>query len=43
MYPTIYHALLDLFGIDWGWTRMLNSFGFFVAIAFAVGSYFMGV
>lgn len=42
MYPTIYHALLDLFGIDWGWTRLLNSFGFFVAIAFVVASYLWG-
>jgi len=42
MYPTIYHALLDLFGIDWGWTRLLNSFGFFVAIAFVVASYIWG-
>jgi prolipoprotein diacylglyceryltransferase len=42
MYPTIYHALLDLFGIDWGWTRLLNSFGFFVAIAFVVASYILG-
>lgn len=43
MYPTIYHALLDLFGIDWGWTRLLNSFGFFVAVAFALASYTLGL
>jgi phosphatidylglycerol:prolipoprotein diacylglycerol transferase len=42
MYPTIYHALLDLFGIDWGWTRLLNSFGFFVALAFVAASYLLG-
>jgi prolipoprotein diacylglyceryltransferase len=42
MYPTIYHALLDLFGIDWGWTRLLNSFGFFVALAFVAASYTLG-
>ncbi len=39
MYPTIYHALLDLFGLDWPWTRLLNSFGFFVALAFITASY----
>jgi len=39
MYPTIYHALLDLFGIDWPWTKLLNSFGFFVALAFVAASY----
>lgn len=38
MYPTIYHALYDLFGFDWTWTKMFNSFGFFVAIAFVVAS-----
>ena len=43
MYPTIYHALLDLFGIEWGWTRLLNSFGFFVALAFGVASYTLGL
>lgn len=39
MYPTLYHALLDLFGIDWPWTKLLNSFGFFVALAFVAASY----
>jgi len=43
LYPTIYHALLDLFGIDWGWTRLLNSFGFFVALAFVAASYTLGL
>jgi phosphatidylglycerol:prolipoprotein diacylglycerol transferase len=43
MYPTIYHALLDLFGIEWGWTRLLNSFGFFVALAFLAASYTLGL
>jgi phosphatidylglycerol---prolipoprotein diacylglyceryl transferase len=39
MYPTIYHALFDLFGLDWSWTKLLNSFGFFVALAFICASY----
>lgn len=39
MYPTIYHALLDLFGINWPWAKLLNSFGFFVALAFVAASY----
>ena len=34
MYPTLYHALLDLTGIEWCFLRFLNSFGFFVALAF---------
>ncbi|MEN9639186.1 MAG: hypothetical protein RLZZ262_1054 [Bacteroidota bacterium] len=43
MYPTIYHALYDLFGIEWTWTKLLNSFGFFVAIAFICASYTLGL
>lgn len=39
MYPTIYHALYDMFGLDWSWTRLLNSFGFFVALAFVAANY----
>lgn len=38
MYPTLYHAFLDLFGLDWPWMKILNSFGFFVAIAFIAAS-----
>ncbi|HMN06477.1 MAG TPA: prolipoprotein diacylglyceryl transferase [Flavobacteriales bacterium] len=34
MYPTLYHALLDLTGLDWPLLKFLNSFGFFVALAF---------
>ena len=34
MYPTLYHVLLDLTGLDWPVLKFLNSFGFFVAIAF---------
>ncbi len=34
MYPTLYHALLDLTGLEWCFLRFLNSFGFFVALAF---------
>lgn len=41
MYPTIYHALLDLFGLDWPWAKLLNSFGFFVALAFVVASFLL--
>ena len=38
MYPTLYHALLDLTGLDWPVLKFLNSFGFMVALAFA-GAY----
>ncbi len=39
MYPTLYHAFLDLFGIDLPGLKFLNSFGFFVAIAFVAAHY----
>ena len=42
MYPTIYHAFLDLFGVDLPILRPLNSFGFFVAIAFIMASWTLG-
>ncbi len=38
MYPTLYHAILDLTGLDWPVLKFLNSFGFFVALAF-MGAY----
>jgi prolipoprotein diacylglyceryl transferase len=34
MYPTIYDAVKDLFGISFPFLKLLQSFGFFVAIAF---------
>ena len=34
MYPTLFHAFKDLFGVDWNFLKPVNSFGFFVAIAF---------
>jgi len=38
LYPTIYHFFYDVFGVDWPWAKLLNSFGFFVALAFVVAS-----
>lgn len=34
MYPTLYHAFLDLFGWELPALKLINSFGFFVALAF---------
>ena len=36
MYPNLYYAFKDLFGVEWPFLRFINSFGFFVAIAFIV-------
>ncbi len=40
MYPSIYYALKDLFGWDLPFFKMIQSFGFFVAMAFLAGAYF---
>ena len=38
MYPNLYYAFKDLFGVDLPPLRFINSFGFFVAIAFIVAA-----
>lgn len=38
MYPNLYYAFKDLFGIEIEKLRFVNSFGFFVAIAFIVAA-----
>jgi phosphatidylglycerol---prolipoprotein diacylglyceryl transferase len=34
MYPNLYYAFKDIFGVEWNWLRIFNSFGFFVALSF---------
>jgi len=34
MYPNLYYAFKDLFGVNWTGLRFVNSFGFFVALGF---------
>ncbi len=41
MYPTLYHAIKDLFGFDIPILQIANMFGFFVAIAFLAANYVM--
>lgn len=38
MYPNLYYAFKDLFGVEWKFLRFVNSFGFFVAIAFILSA-----
>jgi len=38
MYPNLYYAFKDLFGVDLPFLRFLNTFGFFVAIAFGAAA-----
>ena len=40
MYPSLYYAFRDLFGLDWPAMKMVQSFGFFVAISFLFAAYF---
>lgn len=41
MYPNLYYALRDLTGAEFKWLRFVNSFGFFVAMAFLIAAYFL--
>ena len=38
MYPNLYFAFKDLFGVQWTFLRFINSFGFFVAISFILSA-----
>ncbi|MFM7672700.1 MAG: prolipoprotein diacylglyceryl transferase [Bacteroidota bacterium] len=39
MYPNLYYAFKDLFGLDLPFLQFINTFGFFVAIAFLVAAW----
>ena len=39
MYPSIYYAVKDLFGLNLPFLKMIQSFGFFVAVSFLVAAY----
>lgn len=41
MYPTLYHAIQDLFGIEISFLKIANTFGFFVALSFLAANYIM--
>ncbi len=40
MYPSLYYAFKDLLGIDLPFLKMIQMFGFFVALAFLAAAYF---
>ena len=39
MYPNLYYLIKDLFGIELNALKLVNSFGFFVAMAFVSSGY----
>jgi len=41
MYPNLYYAFRDLFGVEWSGLRFVNSFGFFVALSFLAAAYIL--
>lgn len=42
MYPTLYHLVADLLGLQIGPLKLLNMFGFMVALAFVAGAFVLG-
>ncbi|MCX6296149.1 MAG: prolipoprotein diacylglyceryl transferase, partial [Bacteroidetes bacterium] len=40
MYPSLYYAVKDLFGLELPFLKMVQMFGFFVAMAFLASAYF---
>ncbi|MBZ4187835.1 prolipoprotein diacylglyceryl transferase [Niabella beijingensis] len=38
MYPNLYYVFSDFFGVKWNFLHFVNSFGFFVALAFIICS-----
>ncbi len=41
MYPNLYYAFKDLFGIELSGLKLVNSFGFFVALAFIAAAWIL--
>jgi phosphatidylglycerol:prolipoprotein diacylglycerol transferase len=42
MYPNFYYIFRDWFGVELNGLKLVNSFGFFVAVSFLLASIFMG-
>lgn len=41
MYPNFYYLFRDWFGVEWNFLRVVNSFGFFVAVAVILAAYLL--
>lgn len=42
MYPNLYYFFKDVFGVEIGFLRFVNSFGFFVALSFLTAAWLLG-
>ena len=43
MYPNLYYAFKDLFGIEINGLKLINSFGFFVALSFILSAWILSM
>ena len=43
MYPNLYYAFKDLFGVEIGGLKLVNSFGFFVALSFIISAWVLSL
>ncbi|MBP9741600.1 MAG: diacylglyceryl transferase, partial [Chitinophagaceae bacterium] len=43
MYPNLYYFFKDLFGVEWQGLKIINSFGFFVAMSFVAGAWALAI
>ena len=41
MYPNLYYVFKDWFGVEWNFLRVVNSFGFFVALSFILAAFLL--
>lgn len=39
MYPNLYYIFKDLFGVEWSGLKLINTFGFFVALSFIISAW----
>ena len=43
MYPNLYWVFKDFFGIEWNWLKLINSFGFIVALSFIAAAWILTI
>ncbi len=43
MYPNLYFVFKDFFGVEWNWLKLINSFGFIVALSFIAAAWVLTI